>query len=178
MNEYVAFSLDLVKIVAPALLVYLTARTLIVRHLGTLERVEAGRRAGAFAAEVLPMRLRAYERMSLFCERISLPRLLRRLQEPGQSAGALRLSLYLAIQQEYEHNLSQQVYLSQALWDVICQARDNSLRAIATVAEGVGEERPGPELARVLLSEAAGGADAGLAIALAAIKKEVGLLYG
>ena len=178
MNEYVAFALDLVKIVAPALLVYLTARTLIVRHLGALERVEAGRRAGAIAAEVLPARLQAYERLTLFCERIALPSLLFRLQEPGQSAGALRLSLYLAIRQEYEHNLSQQVYLSPALWAVIRQARDNTLVAIATVADGVGEERPGPELAQALLAGASDGADAGLAIALAAIKKEVGLLYG
>ena len=178
MNEYVAFFLDLVKIAVPALLVYLTARTLITRHLGALERVEAGRRAGAYAAEVLPMRLRAYERLSLFCERVALPSLLLRLQEPGQSAGALRLTLLLAVQQEYEHNISQQVYMSQALWDVIRQARDNALQAIEAVAAEVGEERPGPELARALLAEASASSSAGLALALAAIKKEVGLLYG
>ena len=178
MNEYVAFFLDVVKIVAPAFIVYLTARTLITRHLGALERIESARRGAAHAAEVLPMRLQAYERLSLFCERIALPSLLLRLQDADQTAGALKLSLYLAVQQEYEHNISQQVYMSQALWDIIRQARDNALQSIEAVAAEVGEERPGPELAEALLAQASASSNAGLALALAAIKKEAALLFG
>ena len=124
-----------------------------------------------------PLRLQAYERLSVFCERISLPNLLSRLRTPDQTAAELKLSLYLAVRHEYEHNVSQQVYMSQALWDILVQARDNTLRAIETVAETVAADRPGAELASTLLAEAADGTNAGLALALAAIKREAGLLY-
>lgn len=178
MNVYVAFVLDIVKVVAPAFIVYLTARSLITRHLGTLERIEESKRGAERMAVTLPLRLQAYERLSLFCERIALPHLIARLQEPRQTAAELKLNLYLAVQQEYEHNISQQVYMSQQLWDIIRQARDNTLQAIEAGAEGVEGDRPGVELSRALLTRASEGANAGLALALAAIKREASLLLG
>ena len=178
MNDLAAILLEIVKVALPAFIVYLTANALFSRHLGTLERVEAGKRSAERAAETLPLRLQAYERLSVFCERIALPNLLLRLREPGQTAAQLRLSLYLAVQQEYEHNASQQVYMSQSLWDIIRQARDNTLQAIDAVAEEVGAHEPSAALARALLAQAAPGANASIAVALAAVKREAGLLYG
>src|SRR6188474_3068757 len=49
----------------------------------------------------LPLRLQAYERLTLLCERIELVDLVLRLKTPGTSAGALKATLLLAIQQEY-----------------------------------------------------------------------------
>ena len=178
MNESVAYLLDIVKVVAPAFVVYLTANALFSRHLGTQERIEDTRLAREHAAEVLPLRLQAYERLSLFCERISVPQLLLRLQEPDQTAGQLKLSIYLAVQQEYEHNVTQQVYCSQRLWDIVRQARDNTLQAIDAVAGTVAAERPAVELSRALLAHASGSSNAALAVALAAIKQEARLLMG
>lgn len=178
MNEYVALVLQIIAAVAPAFIVYLTARSLITEHLGTLERVEAGRQRSERSAVTLPLRLQAYERLSLFCERIALPHLIARLQAPGQTAAQLKLSLFLGVQQEYEHNISQQVYMSQQLWDIIRQARDNALQAIESAAEDVAADRPAVELSRALLSRASASSNAGLAVALAAIKREAGLLLG
>ena len=178
MNESVAYLLDIVKVVAPAFVVYLTANALFSRHLGSLERIEDAKRSREHVAQTLALRLQAYERLSLFCERIALPHLLLRLQEPGQTAGQLKLSIYLAVEREYEHNVTQQVYLSQALWDVIRQARDNVLQAIDAVAGTVAPERPAVELSRALLAHASRGSNAALAVALAAIKQEARLLMG
>ena len=178
MNESVAYLLDIVKVVAPAFVVYLTASALFSRHLGTLERIEDGKRSREHAGQTLPLRLQAYERLSLFCERIALPHLLLRLQEPGQTAGELRLSIYLAVEREYEHNVTQQVYLSEPLWDIIRQARDNTLQATEAVAATVPPDRPAVELSRALLAQAADGSNAALALALAAIKREARVLMG
>ncbi len=177
MESWLALFFDLLKIAVPALIVYFTARTLIERHLAALERMQAAHNRSAKAAETLPLRLQAYERLSLFCERIALPNLLMRLQEPDQSAGELKLSLYLAIQQEYEHNIAQQVYMSQQLWDIIRQARDNALQAIEAVSDIIEPQQPGRVLARTLLDQASASSNAGLAMALAAIKKEASLLF-
>ena len=153
------------------------ANKLLGRHLGTLERVQHMHHSAEHRADTLPMRLQAYERLSLFCERIALPNLLLRLRQPDQSAGELRLSLLLAIQQEYEHNISQQVYMSQQLWDIIRQARDNTLQAIDAVADVVDVDMPSRELSRALIDQAAAKTNQGLSLALAAIKKEAGLLF-
>ena len=177
MNVWLAFLLDVAKISIPALIVYYTVRTLVARHLGTLERIQAAQSRAARATETLPLRLQAYERLSLFCERIALPNLLLRLQESDQTAGELKLSLFLAIQQEYEHNISQQVYMSQALWDIIRQARDNALQSIDAVSDIVEPDKPGRLLARALLDQATASSSAGLALALAAIKKEASVLF-
>ena len=177
MDPWLTLLLDLLKIAVPALIVYFTARTLITRHLEALERIQTANNRSARAAETLPLRLQAYERLSLFCERIAIPSLLLRLQEPDQSAGELKLSLYLAIQQEYEHNIAQQVYMSQALWDIIRQARDNTLQSIEAVSDIVEPRQPGRQLARALLDQASASSNAGLAMALAGIKKEASLLF-
>lgn len=177
MEPWMALVFDLLKIAVPALIVYLTVRTLVTRHLAVLERMQAAHNRASRMADTLPLRFQAYERLSLFLERIALPNLLMRLQEPDQSAGELKLSLYLAIQQEYEHNIAQQVYMSQQLWDIIRQARDNALEAIEAVSDIIEPQQPARNLSRALLDQASASSNAGLAMALAAIKKEASLLF-
>ena len=169
--------LELLKITLPALVVFLTADRLLGRHLGALERTQLRHHQAQHRAETLPQRLQAYERLSLFCERIAIPSLLLRLRDGKQSAGELKLSLLLAIQHEYEHNIAQQVYLSQQLWDIIRQARDNTMQAIESVSDIVEPDLPAHQLARALLAEAAPSSNHALALALAAIKKEAALLF-
>ncbi len=177
MPEWLAVVLEIIKITIPALIVYFTASRLIGRQLTAFERQQLARHQAEHRTETLPLRLQAFERLSLFCERISLPNLLLRLRENDQTAGELKLSLYLAIQHEYEHNISQQVYMSQQLWDIIRQARDNTLQAIESVSDIVEPQLPSRELARALLAQATDGSNQSLAVALAAIKKEASLLF-
>ena len=172
MDSTLVVSLELLQIVLPALIVYLTATRLLGDHLRVQERVLYARHRSEVRSATLPVQLRAYERLSIFCERIAIANLLLRLQESGQSAGELKVTLFLAIQQEYEHNASQQVYMSEQLWSIIRQARDNTVQAIDSVSDIVEPQLPGRELARALLAQAAPGSDRSLALALAAIKKE------
>ena len=177
MSDWLIALLEIVKVALPALIVYLTAKHLLSRHLGALERVSYQHLHAKDRSVTLPMRLQAFERLSVFCERISLPNLLLRLRERDQTAGELKLALYLAIQQEYEHNISQQVYMTQQLWDIIRQARDNTLQGIESVSDIVDADMPSRELARALIDQAADGTNRGLALALAAIKKEASVVY-
>jgi hypothetical protein len=177
MPQWLDLIFEILKITIPALIVYVTARNLLGQHLQTSERMMAMRNKAAKMEETLPLRLQAYERLSLFCERIALPNLLLRLQEKGQTAGQLKVALYLAIQQEYEHNISQQVYMSAALWDIIKQARDNTMQAIDSVSDIIEPDLPARQLSRALLDQAAPSSNAALALALRAIKKEASVLF-
>ena len=69
-------------------------------------------------------KLQAYERMALFLERISPPNLITRSIIPGQKAKDLQKQLLRIIREEYEHNMSQQIYLSSSSWELIKTAKE------------------------------------------------------
>jgi hypothetical protein len=83
----------------------------------------------------LTLRLQAYERMLLLCERIAIPNLIMRLRTEGATANDLRLAMLIGIQQEFEHNVTQQIYVSESLWNILRVARDNTAEIINIAAE-------------------------------------------
>jgi hypothetical protein len=83
----------------------------------------------------LPLRLQAYERLLLLCERISIPNLVGRLRTEGASASDLRMAMLMAINQEFEHNVTQQIYVSEKLWKILLMARDNTANSLDIVAQ-------------------------------------------
>ena len=100
---------------------------------------------------VLPIRLQAYERIVLFLERISLESLLVRTNTPGMSAAELHSMLLNTIRSEFEHNLSQQIYMSQQAWEVVKNARSNSIKIINTEFEQTPQTATGLEFSKHLL---------------------------
>ncbi len=73
---------------------------------------------------VITHKLQAYERMTLFLERINPPNLITRNITPGQKSGELQKRLLHSIREEYEHNMSQQIYLQPATWELIKKAKE------------------------------------------------------
>ena len=85
----------------------------------------------------LPLRLQAYERMSLFLERISPPNLLVRVPPTGNDKPAYFKKLLTSIEKEFEHNLAQQIYVTDPCWNVIKTAKNNTINIIRdTMLEG------------------------------------------
>lgn len=102
----------------------------------------------------LPLRLQAFERLTLLCERIDLPELVLRLKTPGASAGALRSALLLAVQQEFEHNLAQQLYVSPELWAILIKAKGKTMDLITIASEGLDPKASSEEYANKLINMA------------------------
>jgi len=82
----------------------------------------------------LPIRLQAYERMSLFLERISPAKLLIRVKPSGDDKIAYQLKLTNAIETEFEHNLAQQIYVTGECWNIILAAKNTTMHLIRTAA--------------------------------------------
>jgi hypothetical protein len=80
--------------------------------------------------QALPIRLQAYERMVLFLERISPAQLLLRVAPPNTSKEDYATFLIHSIQTEFEHNLSQQIYLTANTWDIINKAKNSTIQMI------------------------------------------------
>jgi hypothetical protein len=80
----------------------------------------------------LPIRLQAYERMMLFLERINISKLIVRISSVNNDKNAYAISLIETIEKEFEHNLAQQIYISQECWDVIVTAKNATINIIRT----------------------------------------------
>jgi len=105
------------------------------------------------ADAVLPIRLQAYERMSLFLERINPSNLVPRVNAANYSARELHQKLLREIRDEYNHNLSQQVYMSDAAWNLVKNSMEEVVMIINDAASGLTDDAKGLELARIIMEK-------------------------
>lgn len=98
-----------------------------------------------------PLRLQAYERLVLLCERMALPNLISRVSQPGLSAKEMQFLLLEAIKQEYEYNASQQIYVSEVAWNAVRSLRDQNLLMVNTIAKSLSQDASANELNRRLM---------------------------
>lgn len=104
---------------------------------------------------VVPLRLQAYERMALFLERIELNQLVMRIHNVGLTVQQEQNLLLTAIRSEFEHNLSQQIYITNEVWNEICAAKEDTIALITEVAKTLDPNTPSLAYAEALLNAAA-----------------------
>jgi hypothetical protein len=100
---------------------------------------------------ITPIRLQSYERIALFLERMKPESLLLRNPAGNLSGSQYRTVLLSAIRSELEHNLSQQVYVSGALWEATKKAKEETVKIINIAAGKVGIDASGTDLATKIL---------------------------
>lgn len=138
--------------VLPAALVLLAAVVILQRQSGAVERILKQELALEAKRQTLPVRLQAYERMTLLMERISPEALLMRTSPGEANSTQYKQVLLEAISAEWNHNLSQQIYLSQDMWNAIRTARGQVVELITACAEHVNPDAPASELTRTILA--------------------------
>ncbi len=102
---------------------------------------------------VLPIRLQAYERMCLFLERIAPNNLIRRINNTDYTASELHGFLLSEIREEYSHNMSQQVYMSDESWTQIRSAMEEVIVLINDSASRVQPDARSIELAKQIFEQ-------------------------
>lgn len=98
-----------------------------------------------------PLKLQAYERLVILCERISLPNIISRTAQPGLSAREMQYMLIENIKQEFEYNASQQIYVSQPAWESVRNLRDQSLLVINSIGKALPADATATDLNKGLL---------------------------
>ncbi len=99
---------------------------------------------------ITPIRLQAYERVILLLERISPSSLILRENIPGTNVMQFQSILIKAIRDEYEHNLSQQVYISKPAWEMVKAAKDEMVKFINNTASSLDGNADSTELAKTI----------------------------
>ncbi len=125
--------------------------------------------------DILPLRLQAYERMTLFMERINPSQLLVRITPISDDKTEYANYVIAQVEQEFEHNLAQQIYISDECWSIITTAKNATIQMIrlAVKSDKVADAN---QLREVVLSDLLEKSSPSSA-AVAFIKNEVGQLW-
>ncbi|AWX46249.1 hypothetical protein HME9304_03281 [Flagellimonas maritima] len=124
--------------------------------------------------DTLPIRLQAYERMVLFLERISINSLVVRVAPKGKDKGAYENLLIKQVETEFEHNLSQQIYMSEECWNIIKAAKNATIQIIRSAGMSATDS---PDKLREDILNQTMEKQSPSATALSFVKKEVGELW-
>ena len=101
---------------------------------------------------IMPLKVQAYERFLLYLERVQLPQLVKRVYTPGMEKGAFHLQLLQNVREEFEHNLAQQLYVSNSTWNAVVNAKEELVNQINTTFEQLKEEEDVSILAQSLVA--------------------------
>ena len=129
----------------------------------------------------MPLRMQAYERMTLFCTRLEITNMLRRSEALELSAKQLSIDLLFSVDEEYSHNIAQQLYMSEELWQIVQLAKLETVNIIKNAKkvceENFGAEANSNNFIDILAAALNENPQLGYVQALSAIKKEVALLF-
>jgi hypothetical protein len=97
------------------------------------------------------LQLQAYERLTLLVDRISIPNLLSRVSSEGLSAREMQFVLTRNIRDEFEYNITQQIYVSADAWSAVKNLKEKNLLIINQVTASMPATATGMELSRSVL---------------------------
>ncbi|SFB94817.1 hypothetical protein SAMN05421780_10266 [Flexibacter flexilis DSM 6793] len=141
---------DFVKIIFPAAAVlfamYLTIKAFLAKD---FEKKIVELRTQNTTV-VLPVRLQAYERICLLLERVSPKNLILRVNNPAYNVVELQQILLANVREEFNHNLAQQIYISNEAWAMAQNAVEDIVGIINTAADQVQKDAPSIELAKAI----------------------------
>lgn len=168
---------DLLKITIPAILVlyasYLLVRSVLQKQLDELSLSLRHKNQEV----VLPIRLQAYERICLLMERIAPNNLIPRMNNREFTAQDLHSVLVEEIRSEYNHNLSQQVYMSEEAWIYVSGAVEQLISLINEAANELPEKATSLDLAKKVFEKNMRNEQDTLKGALSFVKNEIRELF-
>jgi hypothetical protein len=144
--------LDILKYTVAGVGVVWVAFYLIKPYLDKNERLQILELKRSADNQTLPLRLQAYERVVLFIERINPSSLLVRLNGPGLSAVDLHHQAIQEVSSEYQHNITQQVYVSSRAWAVIRRLKDDTVSLLNSTLRALPQDASSLDFSRALLT--------------------------
>lgn len=127
--------------------------------------------------QLLQLRLQAHERMIVFVERLNPSNLFLRLYEPGLPAVELQARILNEVRTEYQHNVSQQLYINAASWNVLRKLKDDTIAMVNNAVGTLPVEASGRDLSRTVLEHLAGIAENPYDLTIELIKQDIHQLF-
>ncbi len=128
-------------------------------------------------AHLLPLRLQAHERLIIFTDRINPANLLVRLHQQGIGISTLQAGILNEVKSEYQHNITQQLYVDSATWNVVRKLKDDTIAMINNAVGGLPADANGIELSKAILTHMAGIDENPYDLTIELIKKDIQQLF-
>lgn len=148
MNAFI----ELLKIIIPAGAVFAAAYFLVKRFLDNDQKRREHELKKSAQGLITPLKIQAYERIVIFLERINPNSLVIRVNKNGMTSRQLHNELVAAVKTEFEHNLSQQIYVSHAAWELVKNAKEEVIQLINISSSKVSVDVNSSELAIMILN--------------------------
>lgn len=145
--------LELIKYTLPALVVALVVFLMLKTHSESNYKLKLLQLKADSSKDVIPLKLQAYERLTLFIHRISPENLIPRITQPGMSAQQFKVVLIQSIQQEFEHNITQQVYVSNGVWGAVVSFKNTFANIVNTKSKELEPNSTAYDLGKLIVEE-------------------------
>lgn len=163
---------ELLKYILPALIVFATAYFMIKSFLDSEQKKRTIELRLNNQKLVTPLKLQAYERLVLFMERISPDTLVLRTQASSFKVKQYQEALLMTIRAEYEHNLTQQIYVSGETWHAVKTAKESILKLVHVAASKLPADAPAAELSKKIIESVIAVGSSPTDTAIKIVKKE------
>lgn len=147
---------EIFKLTIPALVVFATTYFLVTRFLAKQNNDTIAAIKSENAKTTIPMRIQSYERLVLFLERISPESLMMRTYRKNSSANDLKIRLKKNINDEFDHNVAQQLYISNNAWNSILNAKNEMLTLINLTSERMNDQSTAEDFSKTFFQITAG----------------------
>ncbi|UKT64177.1 hypothetical protein [Pedobacter mucosus] len=128
-------------------------------------------------AHLLPLRLQAHERLIIFIDRINPANLLVRLHQQGIGIATLQAGILNEVRSEFEHNITQQLYVDNIAWNVVRKLKDDTIAMINNAVQGLPADANGIELSKAILQHMASINENPYDLTIDLIKKDIQQLF-
>lgn len=176
-NETTHNMTEILKYTIPALFVLLATWIVLHKMMQQEEQKRLWEMKKATQKEITPVRLRGYERLALLLERTTPEHMIAEQDVTSMTVLELQSVLVGIVRQEYDHNLSQQIYVSDETWAMIIAAKEETIRFINTIAQQHKPDENALTYAQNLITIYAGNGDTPTQNALQILKEEARNLF-
>lgn len=164
---------DIAMVILPSGIVFITTYYLVKNFLDHESKKKSLDIKLANQTVITPIRLQAYERVILFLERINPNGLIMRSNRVG-TAAQFQGELLKTIRAEFEHNLSQQIYMSAKAWEAVVRSKEETIKLINVASSHVSGDASAMELAQAVIAVSSQLTEMPTKAAIDLIKKEIG----
>jgi hypothetical protein len=171
---------EILKYTIPALIVLISSYLIVKRFLVSQTQRKQLALLQETTETTVKLRLVAYERLALYVERINPRALIPRVYASGMTASDLAQVLTYSITTEFEHNLSQQIYVSPHVWNTVRNVKEQEQNMINTIARQMNPDAPAKDLHQRIVDYILTAPEMPTDIALQVINEEAKkvLMYG
>ncbi|MFN4082376.1 MAG: hypothetical protein ACK4K9_01970 [Bacteroidia bacterium] len=178
MNEVLVLFLEITKYLIPALIVFVITYYQFKVFFDTEYQKRMIDLKQDQQKTMQPLKLQAYERLVLLMERMSPESLVIRVHKPGVTATQMKSDLITDINNEFNHNLSQQLYVSHQAWQVIKVTKEEMINLINISYQELGANAVGIDLSKAIFNRAMQMEALPTQKALNFLKREFDLVFG